>query len=240
MCELITGSSSVDARCAALASALSELPLDEQFLWTAIRCGTEDLFRDELAYALDPKCTPGVFVAPSVAVKLGPDRSGKGHTVRVDIAELRDGRPSVVIELKQVWGADAIWTRGNHEKAADAYPDKAVLHAVILCEGKRAQDAAAELGVVLLEVVYFHNFHTNAHKAFRKERGLAAYRPNRRSPDSPDETDSLLLSYLVSLGKPYGPIIVADHEVDPKTGLNFSIHAMFAPVTSTEVQHREC
>ena len=125
----------MQARCRALTSALSELRLDERFLWAAIRCATENRFRDELAYVLDAKCAADVFVAPEVLV---------GRRQHADIAELHHGRPAVVIELKFVWGADAIWRKGSQARAEAAYPDVTpVLRAVILYEGWRARDAAA-------------------------------------------------------------------------------------------------
>lgn len=166
-----------------------------------------------------------MFVAPSVAI---------GQRRHADIAELHDGRRSVVIELKQVWGADAIWDwRGKaRRELRDEFPSaRSPLHAVILKEGQRADHAANELAVVLLEVVHFLTFQTECDADFRKERGLAAYSRRKGSPASPDETDSLLRSYLQSLGKPYGPIVLANRAVDSKTGVTFSIHAMFAPVT---------
>lgn len=207
----------MDALCNALASTVSELRLNERFLWTAIRTATENRLRDELAYVRDAKCAADAFVAPEVLV---------GLRQHADIAELRHGRPAVVIELKLVWGADAIWKKGTQPRAEAAYPDVTpVLRAVVLYEGWRARSAAAELGVVLLEVVHIH---TPTDRAFRKERGLALQA--ELSP-SPDVTDSLLGSYLAALGQPCDPIILADHAVDSKTGVSFSIHAMFAPVT---------
>jgi hypothetical protein len=135
-----------------LEAALRSVHLDPQFLWTAIRCTTEDRLREELAYVLDSRAPPDTFVAPGVA-------AGGGR--RADIGEQRDGLIPVAIEMKHVWGSDPRWKLNKStRKAVDAYPvgvkAQSVLHAVMMYEGARAREASTELGIVLLAVVHVH------------------------------------------------------------------------------------